>query len=110
MIYTLGVLSLMLAGTLSVFSVLGWSRPDPRTEEFLAHPGAIQQLRDQGNGSGARSAEISPLVQQAELFALYLNPPKVPERPSNLVQTVSSVPPVPPVRPEGQRVRSAICN
>ena len=95
MIYTLGVLALASAGTILTLSILDWSRKDPRTEEILAYPSAVQRFIGQGNGSGVRPAEVSPLVVQAEAFALYLDPPKVSERSSNSVQTISSAPPVP---------------
>lgn len=61
MIYTLGVLALMLAGTLSVFSVLGWSRPDPRIKEIQDHRGAIQTFRAQSSELDVHLTEVSPL-------------------------------------------------
>ena len=69
MMYTLGVLSIMLAGTLSILSVLDWSRPDPRIKEIQDHPGAIQMFREEGHESGSHSPEVPALVVQAKVFA-----------------------------------------
>jgi hypothetical protein len=109
MIYTLGVLALALSGTILALTALGWPRQDPKVEEFLVHPGAIQQFGARSNGSGVRPAEVSPLIVQAKLLASCLDPPKSSDRPSAPVLTASTSPAAPVVRPVAPSVRFKLC-
>lgn len=109
LLYILGVWAMLAAG-----GVLGlwWSergKVDQETEEFLNRPSAIQRFRAQGGESGDRTTEVSPLVVQAKLFAVCLDPPKSPEKPTAVGSTVSSAPPAPPVRPTAPSVRFRLC-
>lgn len=50
---------------------------DDHIEEFLNSPGVIEKFnKTVGNKSRGGASQESPLVQQAGVFALYLNPPK----------------------------------
>ncbi|MHC4508309.1 MAG: hypothetical protein ACYTAO_05030 [Planctomycetota bacterium] len=71
------VLAVMLAGVLFVFPVVFGVRSDERTNAFLATRG-VREKFETATDSKAKPSEdrASPLVQQAEAFALYLNPPK----------------------------------
>ena len=57
-------------------------RPDPRMVRFLNSPGVVESFKKRAsanNADGTVGAK-SPLVVQAEAFALYLNPPEPPRR------------------------------
>lgn len=71
------VVAVILAGVFFVFPVVFGVRSNQEVNEFIASPGVREKL-EQAAGSKARDSEnrASPLVQQAEAFALYLNPPK----------------------------------
>ena len=60
----------------AVFGVSG----DEQIEQFLNSAGAIEKFKEaKGDKVEDRQHEISPLVKQAEAFALYLNPPPKPK-------------------------------
>jgi hypothetical protein len=72
------VVAVILAGIFLVFPVVfGVRRSDERIEKVLSSPGVIEQFK-KTKGGRAKGSEnrVSPLVQQAEAFALYLNPPE----------------------------------
>jgi hypothetical protein len=55
-------------------------RSDEDIEQFLNSPTVVEKFREaKGSGSKRDQPQISPLVQQAEAFALYLNPPPPPK-------------------------------
>jgi len=60
-----------------VFPVVFGGYSDEHLEESLDSPGVIERFnKTEGNKAKTGQNEISPLVQQAGAFALYLNPPK----------------------------------
>jgi len=60
----------------AVFGVRG----DKQIEQFLNSAGAIEEFKEaKGDKVKGSRQEISPLIKQAEAFALYLNPPPAPE-------------------------------
>jgi hypothetical protein len=74
------VIAAVLAVVFFVFPAIFGVRGDEQIEEFLKSPGAIDDFRKaQGDKSGGKESQISPLVKQAEAFALYLNPPAPPK-------------------------------
>ncbi len=54
-------------------------RGDPKIEEFLKAPGAIEKFKQRAEKQSRPTDQISPLVRQAMAFALRLNPPKPPK-------------------------------
>ena len=71
------VIAVILAGVLFVFPVVFGSRSDELINEFLGSPGAREKFEKATSSKAQNNEErASPLVQQAEAFALYLNPPK----------------------------------
>jgi hypothetical protein len=71
------VIAVILAGIFFFFSVVFGVRSDEGIEKVLSSPGVIEQFK-KTRGGRAKGSEnrVSPLVQQAEAFALYLNPPQ----------------------------------
>lgn len=71
------VVAAILAGIFFVFPVFFGVRSDESLDAFLASPGVIEKFNSAA-GDKAKTSEsrVSPLVQQAEAYALYLNPPK----------------------------------
>ncbi len=66
------ILAVVFFVFLAVFGVCG----DEQTEQFLNSAGAIEEFNEARDDKGRKSeSQISPLVKQAEAFALYLNPP-----------------------------------
>lgn len=80
MIKTLHITSIVaaiLAGVFFVFPVIYGVRSDERVDEFLKLPSVREKFEDVAdNKSKASGSRVSPLVEQAEAFALYLNPLK----------------------------------
>jgi hypothetical protein len=60
-----------------VFSVVFGVRGDKDIEELLGEPDVIEKFNTSvGNKAARNTSQVSPLVQQAGKFALFLNPPK----------------------------------
>jgi hypothetical protein len=80
MINTLRITSIIaaiLAGIFFVFPVVFGVRSDESLDKFLKSPGLVEKFNSAaGNKARQGESRVSPLVQQAETFALYLNPPK----------------------------------
>jgi len=74
------ILAALLAAGFLVFSAVFGARGDKAIEEFLKSQGAIEQFqRAKGEKKAEGESQTSPLVKQAQAFALYLNPPPPPE-------------------------------
>ncbi len=71
------VVAAILAGVFFVFPVVYGVRSDESIDEFLSLPSVREKFEDVAD-SKAKTGEsrVSPLVEQAEAFALYLNPLK----------------------------------
>ena len=80
MIKTLRITSIIaaaLAVVFFVFPAIFGVRSDEQLEQFLNSVGVIENFsKAKGKESTKSESQISPLVKQAEAFALYLNPPK----------------------------------
>jgi hypothetical protein len=80
MIKTLRITSIIavaLAVVFFVFPAVFGVRSDEQLEQFLNSAGVIEKFnKAKGKESTKSESQISPLVKQAEAFALYLNPPK----------------------------------
>ena len=103
MIKTLRIMSILavaLAAVLVVFSVVVFgARGDKDIEELLGEPGVIEKFNNSAGNKATRGTnQVSPLVQQAGAFALYLNPPKpktprpIKGRPSSVKRSPSATP------------------
>jgi hypothetical protein len=74
------VIAVVLAVVFFVFPAVFGVRGDERREQFLNSAGVIEKFKEaKGDKVEDRQHEISPLVKQAEAFALYLNPPPPPQ-------------------------------
>ena len=74
------IIAVVLAVVFFVFPAVFGFRGDKQIEQFLNSAGVIEEFREsKGDKVEDRQHEISPLVKQAEAFALYLNPPPKPE-------------------------------
>jgi len=104
MLKTLKITSFLAVGLAVVVILLPavfGIRKDPKLERFLDSPGAVEQFKKAAaDTEKASSTQASPLVKQAQQFALYLNPPAT--RP----ETVPRKSPVKPVRPRTAPVSS----
>jgi hypothetical protein len=86
----------ILAGVLLVFPVVFGVRADEEAEQFLNSPSVIEAFKQaQGDKQTDNESQSSPLVKQAEAFALYLNPRPEP-RPTIPIRRGPVVPPTPP--------------
>jgi len=86
----------ILAGLLFISPVFFGVRADEEAEQFLNSPGVVEKLKQAKVDKQTESqSQSSPLVKQAEAFALYLNPPPEPTR-ANLVRQQAIIPPKPP--------------
>ncbi|MHC4694029.1 MAG: hypothetical protein ACYS67_14910, partial [Planctomycetota bacterium] len=83
------IIAALLAVGLLAFPVVYGYRGDEGIEKFLESPGAIERFK---KAKGARSKvgnQVSPLVRQAALYALIIDPPRT--------TTPTRKGPVPPV-------------
>ena len=72
------IVAAILAGLIIVFPVAFGVRADVEAEQFLNSPGAIEKFKQtQSHEQKDDTTQSSPLVKQAQAFALYLNPPPV---------------------------------
>jgi len=71
------VVAAILAGVFFVFPVIYGVRSDERIDEFLKLPSVKEKFEDVAdNKAKTGESRVSPLVEQAEAFALFLNPLK----------------------------------
>ena len=100
MIKTLRITSIIaaaLAVVFLVFPAIFGVRSDEQTEQFLNSAGMIETFnKAKGKNSAKDESQISPLVKQAEAFALYLNPPKPKKAPPTRRTDRPSIIPRPP--------------
>ena len=100
MIKTLRITSIIaaaLAVVFLVFPAIFGVRSDEQTEQFLNSAGMIEKFnKAKGKESAKDESQISPLVKQAEAFALYLNPPKPKKAPPTRRTDRPSIIPRPP--------------
>jgi len=76
-IQTISILAILLAALLFISCLADGLRDDSCTEQ-VGTPSAIERFQQAGgNGASDSRNQVSPLVQQAQAFALYLNPPAV---------------------------------
>jgi len=90
------IVTAILAGLLFVFPVFFGVRADEKTEQFLNSPGVVEKFKQaNGNKQNGNDSQVSPLVKQAEAYALYLNPAPEPTRTAPIRQQpiVSPKPP-----------------
>ncbi|MDD5064769.1 MAG: hypothetical protein PHQ35_08450 [Phycisphaerae bacterium] len=74
------IIAVVLAVFLFVLPAAFGFRGDKQTEQFLKSAGVIEKFKEaRGDKIEDGRREISPLVKQAEAFALYLNPPPKPK-------------------------------
>ena len=100
MIKTLRITSVVAAVLAVVFfffpAVFG-SRTDEQVEQFLSSPGVIEKFNKAKGDSDKRSeSQISPLVKEAQAFALYLNPPPKKKEPRPIPKKPTPPKPRPP--------------
>jgi hypothetical protein len=71
------VVAAILAGVFFVFPVIYGVRNDERVDEFLKLPSVRDKFENAAdNKAKTGKSRVSPLVEQAESYALYLNPVK----------------------------------
>ncbi len=98
MIKTLRITSfvaVILAVVFFVFPVIFGVRGDEQVEQFLSSPGVIEKFsKAKGDKDRRSESQISPLIKEAQAFALYLNPPpkEIKTRPIRKTPTTPSIP------------------
>jgi len=70
------VVAAILAGVFFVFPVVYGVRSHENIDEFLKSPGVREKFENAADKAKTSESRVSPLVEQAEAFALYLNPLK----------------------------------
>ena len=83
MVKTLKITSIVLAALaagLVILPVMFGVRKDPDIEQFLDTAGFVERFKNAKGGTGSQGKTgVSPLVEEAKKFALYLNPPPPPK-------------------------------
>jgi hypothetical protein len=105
MVKTLRITSVIvavLAVGVFVFPVVFGLRSDEEIEQFLNSPGAIEKFLQAEEGKAkSDKGRVSPLVVQAEDFALYLNPPAPPPSKAVTAKKLPGEPITPAIKPRG---------
>jgi hypothetical protein len=92
------IIAVVLAVVFFVFPAVFGVRGDKQIEQFLNSAGVIEKFKEaKGDKVEDSRREISPLVKQAEAFALYLNPPPKPKPEPSVPEGKSEPRPVGPV-------------
>lgn len=92
------IVAVVLAFFLLVLPAAFGFRGDKQTEQFLNSAGVIEKFKEaRGDKIENGQREISPLVKQAEAFALYLNPPPKPKAEPSIPITKKAARPAGPV-------------
>jgi hypothetical protein len=74
------IIAVVLAVVFFVIPAVFGARGDKQIEQFLHSASVVEKFKEAKGGKSKDSQhEISPLVKQAEAFALYLNPPVKPK-------------------------------
>ena len=101
MIRTLRITSfvaVILAVVFFVFPVIFGVRSDEQVEQFLSSSGVIEKFsKTKGDKDRRSESQISPLIKEAQAFALYLNPPPPKKKPPQPVRKKPTTP-RPPAR------------
>ncbi|MHC4069557.1 MAG: hypothetical protein ACYS18_03360 [Planctomycetota bacterium] len=93
-----GIIAAALAVVFLVFSAVFGARGNDNIENFLNSPGAVENFKKaRGNKQKKSQDQSSPLVKQAQKFALFLNPPVKPKRTASVRKTGT---PATPARPK----------
>jgi len=72
----LSVLALISAGIVLTACAVQWSRGNPQVEKLLGSPGSVDRFTQaSASSTNGYQEKASPLVSQAQAFAVYLNPP-----------------------------------
>jgi hypothetical protein len=87
------IIAVVLAVGFFVFPAVFGVRSDEQTERFLNSTGVIEKFnKAKGQKSIESKSQISPLVKQAEAFALYLNPPAKPPKKATAARKPTATP------------------
>jgi len=104
------VVAAILAGVFFVFPVVYGVRSDERIDEFLKQPSLREKFEDvSDNKAKAGESRVSPLVEQAEAFALYLNPLKPTEKKTPTGLKTTSISGKVPVTPKFKVFGTSYC-
>jgi hypothetical protein len=86
------VVAAILAGVFFVFPVVYGVRSDERIDGFLKQPSVREKFEDVAdNKAKAVESRVSPLVEQAEAFAMYLNPVKAKAQKASIEPKTTSI-------------------
>jgi hypothetical protein len=89
------IIAALVGAVLLIFPVAFGVRRDEAADQFLSKAGATEKFKQaQGSKTKATGDQTSPLVEQAQAFALYLDPPAK-TQPRTVGYTRSVVPPKP---------------
>ncbi len=89
MVKTLKITSILAVvatiGVVIFLAMVGF-RSDPQRDKILNASGAIEEFKKGATKPAEKHEEISPLIKQAKLFALLINPPPPPKPPKPKVK------------------------
>ena len=92
-----GIIAAVLAAVFVVFPAIFGLRGDGQAEQFLESAGVIERFsKARGKEDAGSQSQTSPLVKQAQAFALYLNPPPEMKKPADKSGIVHRPPTVSP--------------
>jgi len=101
---SLRIVGVISAGALLVLCTVQGSRSDPEIEKLLRSPGIVETFReDGGSNTNDHPGQGSPLITQAQAFALYLDPSRAREG------VAAPIPAVRPISPSPKFTLHATC-
>ncbi|MGD9109806.1 MAG: hypothetical protein PVG93_02590 [Phycisphaerales bacterium] len=90
------VLGAICVVALVVLPVVSGSGTNEQLQKILDTPSVVEKFQAQAGSARSSNDEDSPLVKQAQAFALYLNPPPPPKTPERKSKPRRSATPRPP--------------
>ena len=91
-----GIIAAILAVVLFTFPAVFGLSNDKDIKEFLNSPGVLEKFTKPEADKADSQSQDSPLVKQAEAFAMYLNPPPPPQPQAPTASDKPAEPPRPP--------------
>ena len=93
-----GITATVLVGVLLIIPAIWGGPKDKESEEFLNSASVIDNFnQNKGEKKAKGDSQVSPLVKQAQAFALYLNPPPKPAPPPSAAPTAPAAVPKPEI-------------
>ncbi len=110
LLYVLSGLAILLAGGIVTLCARQWSQSDSTGDALLQRPSAMELLLERAHKTSPEEKErVSPLLAEANTFAVHLNPPASAQQQPAVRETPKPAPAAPAVRPPTASPKFQVC-